>query len=131
MKKFISLVLLMCLASCSTSLKKFGQEKKFLYKVNSVDTIEWTESSENQEIMYAFNTTDNCFPTQTKGDVVTVESKDLVETMNFFFRNRATWEVKGETVKPKQVQYETAFCKYKFFGYIDSTTEYVSIRVVR
>ena len=132
-------IALLSVCSCS-SLKKFGEEKKFLYKVVSVDSDD-KAYKDFDEVLYVLSNKESCFKDSSVGDIITVRSENLKAALNYFYRNKATWNIKEtktrynrETVmrafNEERVQYEVSYCTFKFLGVFDESHTYASFRLI-
>lgn len=132
-------VTLFSVCSCS-SLKKFGEERKFLYKVVSVDNNDKAYQDFN-EVLYVLGNKESCFKDSSYGDIITVRSDNLTAALNYFYRNKATWNIKETKTRYKretemkafneeQVQYEVSYCSFKFLGTFDEIHTYASFRLI-
>jgi flagellar basal body L-ring protein FlgH len=132
-------VALLSVCSCS-SLKKFGEEKKFLYKTVLIDN---TEKSYNNfdEVLYVNGNKESCFKDSSYGDIITVRSENLEAALNYFYRNKATWSIKETKVRynretvmkafnEEKVQYEVSYCKFKYVLAFEEWHTYASFRLI-
>ena len=124
--------------SCS-SLSRFGQTKSFLYKTVKVNNDESILTNKEQ-ILYVTNSKESCF-SDNSGDIITVQADYLKQAINYFYKNKATWDIQitktansnklqMQASSPAQIEYEVAYCTFEYGGLFKESYDYASFRLV-
>lgn len=145
MLKLVIIVLSVSLCSCGTTLNKFGHVERFAYNKIIIDKTN-SSSFKKRFINYARNTKENCFREENnykaEGDVITVKATDLDTAINYFYKNKATWNIKEiKTNENSSVQmiaetemnikYEVSYCSFQTVGFHGYDHDYASFRMIK
>lgn len=129
--RFFVLLVGLSLCSCSTGLTKFGHVEKFAYNKIIIDKVN-NASFQKGFVNFSRNSKENCFRDEINensyGDVITVKATDLDKAINYFYKNKATWDIKEikknddkETYMVAETEmnfkYEVSYCSFAVLGF--------------
>lgn len=94
---FLLVITFISLCSCaSNELTKRFSEKKFAYNTFLVDGTH-SKTLIKGFVTYSTSKEDNCFRANglsDDGDIITVQVNDLEKAVNYFYKNKTTWNIR-------------------------------------